>query len=781
MSNNRPTYQSSVAIEPIPQVSGEGAASELINTFQNFSNTVSGVSQSISKNEATTQRSIIKNNISTSYKQFALQALAIPDQNQGLDHYNKLSKEYSKQLVGESSGHNHEYISNLTDYYHNQYITEIEKNAILQNKRRVQVDAYENMNQANIDVVNAIQNAEPLYAEDKDGNMQNHTYDNAMALMADSIKNMRQQAQLTNIQPERVAEAERQLYNLFTRNVYLKEYKNAVSENRGDEYIESLQDPNTSLVNFQGKTIEEREKHAIIGQMLAIRNNHLLASKGAISVLKTDITKEIDRITKTGGMENEDLTNRARQAGEQYANDLEQKRAMAQTAYQAREFSRTASPSEIKQHLDDLKPSADDPEYDKKMTVYNYAVQAVQKQDKEFRNNPMEQILQNSDIQQQVNDYEQAFNADAVGSDDKNYTPFNSTVAKPWDNIIKMQQHRGLTLNGKENGGVRLLDNAKVSEIINDINNSNGQQKVVLINKLNDEYGGLPFNLVMKQLVSKGLNPGLAMLRNIDPNSPDAMDVGNAFSMPAAALSAEIKKLNPEAHKDIPQKANQDAFGISEGTPNFKSFLTSINTDADGMKNIANTVTHLSNYYLMTGKASDAATAITKAENVVAGRYDYTLLNNHPIRIPKTYPDKAVIDALKDSKKLVESYPWHINANVNRDDAMELISNGFWRNDNVDHGVVWADANGRIWSDGNGHPLSKSFDEMAEPNTGPLKPSKPLPEGEIQSIETGTNNQLENIDKIGQKKLDNIRHRRENMGLIDTLKKIDAEEKAKGR
>lgn len=765
MSNTRiPTYSKSVALEVTQQPSGEAAASMLISSFQNFSNLVSGVSQGLSKEEAQSQQQIIKSNVSTAYKNFALQSLQIPDQNKGLENFIKSSKEYSNQLLAQSDPYNHQFISNLTEYYHNEHITDIEKNAIMQNKRIAQVSAYEQMDKANIDMVTAIQNAEPLIGEDGS----DHTYDAAMAQMALSVKGVRQQALMTNVDPLHIANAEKNIHKLFTKEVYLKEYQRAVNENRGDAFIRNMQDPNVQLVNFEGNPVSIEEKTSIIGQMVKIRNQKKLANQGSITVLNKDISSEVKRLTQEGGLPNEDLTSRAKMAGDQYVNALNEKRDMANAGYQARQAALYMTPAERNEYAERLKPAKDDKDYDRKMRIHDYAVKAVQQQDNEFRNNPMGQVVKDPSIQAQVNDYEQAYNAAATGNPNQLYTPFNSTVAKPWQNIIDLQTQRGLKLNGTKNSAVRLLDTTRVSQIITDLDNSTGSQKVALINKLNDEFGGgLPFNLVMKQLTANGMKGGLAMLRNIDPNSLDATDVGNAFSMPNNILEGELKKVNPEAPAAITQKSARHTLLPGEASGNYRQFLESTNPDYTMSAELQNTVSHLASYYMATGKEGSASEAVERAENVVANRYNYADLNNHVIRLPKDYPEKSLQDHAKNTKAMVDGFKWYIAPNVNREDAMDLIQNGYWRNDNVDHGLVWVDVNGKLWADKDGQPLGFSFEEAAQPSVPPPTQTKPLTPESEQFIETGINAKIESE---WEKKTTALRHRRENMSLIEQLK-----------
>src|SRR5690606_11972457 len=111
-------------------------------------------------------------------------------------------------------------------------------------------------------------------------------------------------------------------------------------------------------------------------------------------------------------------------------------------------------------------------------------------------------------------------------------------------------------------------------------------------------------------------------------------------------------------------------------------------SDAD-RKSIADSVQQYAGWLYLNGKESSTASSIKHAENVIASRYDYTKIGNQDIRIPKDYPPMAITSYAEKAQKGVRAYPWNISPNVNHEDALELIENGHWVNDAVDHGLVW--------------------------------------------------------------------------------------------
>lgn len=765
MGNNRdlPKYDKSVAIQVVNQPDGSGTANMIINSFRNFSESVNSVTNRYIKQQDQSQKSVLKNSISTAYRQFAIDALKNPDQNAGFAEYKKNSEEYSKGLM-QIAGSNKEYVQNYTNYYFNTHAFTIEKNAIAQDKRAQEVAAYARIDQSVRDVKDSIANSVPMVDE----NGKDITYDATHAQIADYVKQMETEAKLGYLHPDTVHRAEKQLFQTFQQDVMLKEYERAIANGTGAEYLKKVRDP-----NYHIDGMDNVDKAGIIGRIVKAHDAGKVKSAGGIVQLNHDIKAETKRLATDGGTPNQELMSRAEAAGEKYATQLQNATFTAQVANEARAAATYKTPSELNEYMANLKPKADDPDYFKKNDAYEYAVKAVQQQDKQFRSNPMAQIIKDPSISDQINDYEQAYNADAVGDPGKIYTPFNSIVAKPWMQIIQLQSQRGLTANGAGNKGIRLLDTKqRVPQILSDLQASSPDEKIAYINKLRDEFGeGLPFNLVMKQLTAAGMPPGLSMLRNFDPESTEANDISAAFSMPASVLTSQLKKLGDKAGAQIAEDsfthvrnaAHPDVgyFSTDSGnaTSDFKQYISTTKPSDDDVKSLASTVQQYAGYLYLTGKEGSESSAMKHAENAIASRYDYTKIGNQPIRIPKDYPQMAITSYAEKAKSGVSSYPWYISDGVDRNDAMELINNGHWTNDNVDHGLVWVDANGRQWSDKNGKPMAISFSDANSPaktETGHVDSAKINHEITDDNLIVGDNesdsldDQLKDIDQAGK-------------------------------
>lgn len=761
-TRNLPTYNANVGIQVTDQPDPNSAASSMINAFRSFSEGIAGVSQSISDEQAKQQREILKNNISNAYRGFALEALKNPDQNAALVGFNDSSRSYAKQLLEQTDSFNKPYVSNLVDYYHNEHQFSIEKNAIMQNKRVAQVNAYDRINTATIDWKNAINNSVPM--TDEHGN--DVQFDAATALFTQQIKNMETDGALGNISPERLGVQRQNMQKDFISSVFLKKYEDHVQAGQGNAFIKQLQAAN---YNIPGFSIEDKTK--LIGEMIRIRDQGQSGARLALGQLKNNINFEIRRVTK-GGMPNDNLMQQVSALDENAGHKLSDDIDTAQQAYSNSQAALYKTPEEVEKLKTDLKNiDPNSPNFDKLTKVSDASIKAIDEQTKEFRLNPMEQTMKDPAISDMVNNYQQAFNANSVGTDHK-YTPFNSIVQKPWDAIIQSQLHRGLTLNGKAGMRVRLLDNSQVPDMINAMMQSSPRDKITLMNKWNEEYGGgLAFNLVMKQLVDGGMPPQFALLANIDPNSKDAADVSEAVSVPYKTLSAELNKKDNQAVKNINNSSMEDVFGAGAGqslssmifgskanfggTDSFKSFMNTTtrysgDVDREYFNNIATTVQQLAYYYSLTQNMSDND-AVKKAEDVIGSRYDYTIINNKEVRMPLNLPAKTLQTFASEMEKNVSSFNFNTKG-YDKDYAKTLISQGYWKNDNTDNGLVWVDANGKLWTDKNGHPFGFSFDEARTGMENPRIPeTKKVNQQTEQNIDQG--DELANIDRIGAEKI----------------------------
>lgn len=756
MAENLPKYNASVPYQVVDQPDPTSSANELIGSFRNFTNAFGDVTDTVTKQAAEEQRSTLKNNISTSYKQFALQAIQNPNQTEALANYQKTSAQYAKQLMEQTNVLNRGYVSNLTDYYHNEHANAIERNAILQNKRTQQVDAYERMNQATMDWKDAITNSKPLIGP----NGEDLQFEHAKALFAISNKEAKQNAINGLINASRVGDSFVESHKEFKTEMFLKRYQDHVVQGRGDEYIREVLDPNKNIEGF-----DEEDKTKLIGKMIHIRDQNRSAARVAYGDLNGQIHDEWLRVAD-GGTPNQELMYNAKMVGEETYNKLIEGVNVAQHVYSNKLAATYKSPEgveQLKSQLSNIDPN--DPDYGTKRRIADESIKAIDLQIKQFKENPLAVQLREPAIAQAVNTYHQAQSVDAAGYP-MHDSPFNSIVKNPYPSIIQDQLHRGLTLNGTGNNSVRLLQPGQATDYINTLQQASPSDKIGIMNKLSTEFSDpLSFKLVMKQLVNNGLDPNMGILAGISSNSPDAPDVAEALSIPKSQLSHELNSKDKGAVQYINYTTLQHVYGIGNSTDSFESYINTTSS-SDGLDNhdhyatVSNGVQQLAYYYSLTKNLS-APQAIKKAEEVIANRYEYATINNNEVRIPKeaNITDQIVRDY---AYKLEETQLRNFDFDMRGYDEYtaqayknNIIYNGHWKTDDVDHGLVWVDENGKMWTDKNGHPLSFDWEEA---KTGikrvPANPKAFDTIEEQQAIEQQTTRDLPYKLSTGNKKND---------------------------
>ncbi len=753
MSNPRniPAYEKSVGLQVTEQPNPEGAANMMINSFRQFSETATSFAQGITKEVATQERETIKNNISNTYRQFSLDALRNPDQNAGLAEYNEKSKQYAAGLQQQTNKFNKPYVNNLIDYYHNEHQYSIEKNAITQNQRSLSVDAYKKINDSTRDWEDAINNSTPMVDE----NGEDHQFDTARALFADQMRNMETFARNKYVDPAMLGKGRDALIKKYQTSEYLKRYQDHVEQGLGNKFIEDMRKPGNHIPGMN-----EEEKYQVINQMIKIRDQGKRGAHVAIGQLTYQMSDDILNV-KNGALPNEELQSELDALdpirGAAYREQVD----VAKSEYTAKQANLYKSPEEkAKYKKDVLNIDYNKPEAPRLRRIADASIKAIDDQDKEIQANPLEFVMRNPAIQNAVNNYEQAFNANAVGEPHK-YTPFNSSVPKPWDSIIQEQLHLGMTLNGKNQNSVRLIDPSRVNTMINEVMQADPIDKVIWMNKLNDEYGGgLPYKLVVKQLIAAGLPRNYSLLATLDPNSPDAARVAEVVSIPAADVAKDLKAKQEKAVGFITKQSTNDVFSQQNGgTTNFRAFLSTIPQYADQSnvefkRDMSSDIAQIANYYALTQNMS-AQEAINKAEDIIANRYNYTSMNNKMLRLPKMISEQAVKSYANKMQADLPKFNFNMEG-VDRVRAQQAIKYGHWANDSNDDGLVWVDSSGKMWTDANGHPYSFSFRDadigMKHINIPVTqKVEKPIEQDDIDTGLYQNDEQLTNIERIGRK------------------------------
>lgn len=704
MADQLPTYKKSVPIEVTPQADIDSSAQMLINSFKQFSNDVTEVATTLNKQVAEERRAIIKNNISTTYQQFAQSAILENDKKKGLDDYNIKANAYSQQLLAETDRFNKDYTKNLLDYYATAHaqpiVTEVQK----QNQRVQQVDFVERNARATDDVINAINNSNPALGENQ--------YDAALSLAAQQTKGMEQATVQGNMDRNTFGHAYTELRKKYKSEILLNQYKNAVNDGKGRDWLASF-----DKTNIEG--LDQADKENIHAQIVKINRDHLAEAGLSLSGLNQQMKDEYKGIEETGRLPNADLTNIVNQVIPEKAKQFELQKRIAMRLYNIKQATATMNPSKTENYLNSLlpKPGAKtdlpEPIY---RELYNRAVVAVNKQRQEILADPMKFVQKQPFIQATANNYQISADVNAVG-EHKNSSPVNSTVTPPFKSIIEYQQSIGLSLTGKGNQSIRLMTNAEANRRVIQIEQSTARQKIDYMNRLNKDFGGgTAYQLAIRQLVNAGMPSQYALLANANPDSQESQDIGNAFAIPPKTLAADLKSKDESGFKALQASvASQVYTGTGAVNSKFQSYIQSTNSYAGNksiqyLDGIKSTVEQLASYYLVTGKSTNNNDAINRAQSVIADRYNYTNLDNNTIRVPQQYTPSAIAQYAAKQEIRVKTFPFVLNTRDPKS-ARELVDKGHWANDPVDHGLVWVDFNGVVWKDKNEQPLSFSFDD----------------------------------------------------------------------
>ena len=720
MANNReiPKYEKSVAIQSVQQPDPAAAGNAMISAFRNFSEGVNQVTTSINKQQAVQQKDILKNNISNTYKDFALQALRNPDQNAAIAEYNQNSKEYQAGILNQTNHFNRPYAQNLVDYYHNEHLYSIEKNAILQNQRQLRVEAYKRMNDATRDWEGAISNSVPMVDE----NGEDHQFDSAHALFADQLRNMETDARRQGgLDPAVLGKGREELIKKYTTSIYLKRYEDSVAAGKGNEFIAKVREPEYHIPG-----VSEEDKYNIVGKMIKIRDQGKRGAHLALGQLSDKMSDEILNVGH-GAIPNVDLQSTVDALDPVKGDSFRAKVDVAHAAYGAAQATQYMTPQgreDYKRELNDIDFTQEGSAH--KQRIAEASVKAIDAQVVKMKADPMAYVLQNPHIQEAVNNYEQAFNADGVGEQHQ-ATPYNSTVPKPWNSIIREQLNLGFTLNGN-NGRVQLIEAPKVKSIVNDLVTATPADKLRYMDKLNEEYGGgLAMNLVLKQLQAAGLPPSYALMAGIDPNSPDRELVAAAASVPPAQVEKELHTTAPASAKAIGVQSIGHTYGTLPGSSkNYAAYLSTLPAyngagDVEYRNSLAGQVKLMANYMALT-QGINFQDAVHRSEDIIANRYSYTSISNNPIRLPKNIPAETIKSYAAEKQKELDTFPFNFDG-VNKGDAQFVLRNGSWKNDDTDSGLVWVDHSGVMWTDHNGHPFGFSFKEAISGESEYLHPT----------------------------------------------------------
>lgn len=698
-----PRYENSVKLDLSPSVDVNSSAQMLINSFRQFSNSVSDFAEQVTKHETIERQGIVKHNISATYQGFAQQALIRPNQQEALNDYNQKSAQYAQELLGSSYGKNRRWTENLLTYYYTKHRTPIVNNIVEQAKRSQQVDDVERNERATNDIVNAIQNSNPALGDNQ--------FDSAHSLMAMQKKSLENQMIQGRMGRDVFAHAVHTMNKKYQSLIMLRKFEIAQEDGKGAEFLKSL-----SKTHIDG--FSPADYHNLHSQILQANTDKMHEAGLADGQLNRQMKDEYSRIEETGSLENAELTNNVNQYIPERAQQFEIQKRIAARLYNIKQATAQMSPSQVNDYLESLKPKeGENQDYPHAVyqEIYDRAVTAVKKQRSEIMHDPMAFTQKQSFISQSARDYQLSQQVGAVGQHQNN-SPINMPIEPPFKSAIQYQQSIGLSLTGKGNQSIRLMTNADANNRVIQIEQSNPRQKIQYMNKLNAEFGGgLPYQLAIKQLVNAGMPAQYALLANINPESQDAQEVAAAFSIPVKTLAADLKAKEPDDFKVLNNTISTQVYSGSGGSQKFQSYVDSANSYAgdksiqylDGLKG---TLQQLTYYRLLSGKNVTQDQALDWAQNVIADRYNYTNINNQTVRVPKKYTPDAIKTFALNNQDRVKDFPFVLNSQ-DPQGAKELVMKGHWANDPVDNGLVWVDFNGVVWKDKDHQPLAFSFDD----------------------------------------------------------------------
>lgn len=710
MADQLPVYEKSVRLEIANQPDTDSAAQNMINAFRNFSNATTEITGSYLRRESEERRDIIKNNISTAYRQFGTDALLEPDQQKALSDYDQKATDYGKGLLNETDPFNKAYVKNLLDYYSNEHRTPIIRDAVEQTKRVQQIDFIMRDNRATDDVLHAIQTSDPKLGD--------HQFDAATSLHTQQIQFLQQQAVLGNISPSAFDSAVKTYRKQFMREVLLKKYKDAVAEGKAPEFLKSLVE--SSIEGF-----DENDKASVFLSINKINDQHLTELGLSMSGLNEQKKKDIKAIEDSGALPNVKLLDVVKQVQPAEAEKYRQEQEKAQTVWSIKQAAAQSTPAQIEELKKQLRPTdPNEPQYMDKLDMYNRAFNAVDKQRTDYYKDPMASDQDQPFIQKLSRDYQLAEDAHAVGTPVKN-SALNEPIQKPWDSIIQHQQAMGLSIYGDKSNRVRLLTDAQAREKVAAIEQANPREKIALFNQLHQQYdGGIRYNLVIKQLADAGLNSKLQFLGLFQPDDPQAQDIADAMTLPTKDMKDALTSKNKVWADSVDSGVNKGIYNDS-GTSNFKSYMKSTAAYAGGksedyLNSVQDVVQSLAYHYLNIGKENTPEKAVARAQDTLANRYEYINIHDQIVNVPKGYTPQIIKDyALKREEKL-KDFPFKITestqggalrpeqaAALDRD----LIMKGHWVGGSNDNGLVWVDFNGRLPTDKEGHPFYFAFQD----------------------------------------------------------------------
>jgi hypothetical protein len=717
---NLPKYEQSVAAEVTGQPDVAGTYNNLIGAFQRFSSTVAEISSDVSKQAALQQREILQHNISTTYRQFANQALNEPDPNKALANYDESVNSYNQQLLKQTGTFNKSYVSSLTDYYSELHRDPIFKNSLAANKRTLQGQFAEYDNTQTQDVNDAVAKSQATIDPETGVNLQ---FAPAIALYKNQQRSRQQAFTNGNIPSVKAYEAgQKQSYESLMQGIAIKSYKDHLIAGKGDEfwkdynsgkYADQLED--AGLPRPSEKQLE------ITGNILRSVQKQFQTQVGYDKTsLRQHMANDIEAV-QDGAVPNENVAENVRIV---FPNEVDSYNARIKGAQEIHSIKRDAlysSPSAITQKVEELKPTdVNDPLYHEKKHAYEVGKAAVLQQEKNIQADPMK-YAQNDPTVKAAAQHSQV-NAD-IGMEGTNFqgTPFNLQSPSATDAAMNWQTVKGIPMSKQ-----RVMTNDQAKEMVSAFDISDDAGKIGLFSTLREQFPtDVKYRLAVKHLVDSGMNADYSTLVNYDMNDPEARRIVQAIGVDVSVQKKQLpNKIVEQVDALLLAGKNTSFYHSYINTPRMASYWNSIRalqtTDAGQFAGqVDSSMQHLTYYALTSGIATTPEKAYQWASDRVTHGMQFGSYDGQTLRAPAgiemaniySYADHQQRTALHQFQfavpKVLANQNLLAGGNAKKfhEDYLRTIRSGHFATNDTMTGLVWSTPNGEIPTDKNGHPF----------------------------------------------------------------------------
>lgn len=739
-------YNPQVGINVTDYPDIQASADKLAASLQNFNTAVQTVPQKMLAEEAENQRQALQNNISTTYKQFAENAVENRNGAKGLTNYDAQSKAYAANVLATVHGSQKKYTENLLNYYSNEHRITVQQKVFQQAQLSAFAGFVEHNAQQTNDIMAAVHNSSAALGE--------HQFDAAQQLQAIQIKGWKNALVQGIVSKSEFASAYRSMQENFQLSSSLKQYSDALNSGKSDKFVESYLNKNVPFLS------DVQKIRSALPLFKALNN-----AKASELALDTENIKRMsdDSISgvKQGGMPNAAVESILEQTGQdKKLQDYRERLEDAKYYYGAiQELITTPVGKERQQVLDRYLPTdLKDASYGRDLRLYNEIKNGISNYQQSIDKDAVTFYRQHPFIQDVLN---RRINAEGIGATAE-YQP-NSAINDPVQTAIKsvvdLQQISGRNFYGPEKNMVRVMGNDDVKSTISQIMNAEPMQKIGMLNGLRDYYKEY-YPLALNDLKNGGLSPNMQILGRINPNNPYLEQLTTGLTTPTNILT-DKNVLDPDTRKNIDDSINQvrttsifgtaikqaaqAVYNVVQGRSlvAFSNLRGQINTAPSGNSSVDfqnlmdsydgfagggdpkfkqtmyDSVKNMSYALAANTKASlSAGDAVDVAMNSLAGNYNYTKDGQQTLRIPQQYNPEVVMRYAENEKAKLEHFNFAYDQSTNLTPTqskegyyLREVKPGHWVNDQFDRGLIWVSASGKVLVDSDMHPFHILFDD----------------------------------------------------------------------